>query len=154
MSRHMSWSGIRKQVREKFAPSLQKRLDVHITSYHRDDRAPGVDHRHLGRGWVTLDGKEILGCSGKAAPSGGMGGDRQELYEAVVEYLRLSIDSALTSESFIIRGLAMADGRLGKRRLRSLDVTAEYPFVAELYRLRCEVERVRPPDDSGEGGTP
>ena len=150
----MSWGQLRKQIREFLCPALAKRIDFHITSYHRDNRNTDSDRRFLGRGWITLDGKEILTFSGKAVHWAGPGSatpesedqdnpaDRQDLYEAVKVYPQTSIDDALGSASFVVRGIAMADRRLGKRRLAAIDVRTEHPFVQMLHNLRCEVEGI------------
>lgn len=51
----------------------------------------------------------------------------------------------LRSENGIVRGLAMLDGRLGKRRLRALVLPPnELPLVRTLYALRCEAEGIAP----------
>lgn len=58
-------------------------------------------------------------------------------------YLSLSIDDALASDSPLIRGLALLDGRLGKRRLRQMaPIADEHPLVRELFRLRCDAENI------------
>ena len=64
------------------------------------------------------------------------------------EYLSLSIEEALSSPSPLIRGLALIDRRVGKRRLRAIGpMNAEHPLVRELYELRCEADGI----GSGEG---
>lgn len=72
----------------------------------------------------------------KTVGSDATAGGRQGLYEAIESYPQLSIDEALVSESYIVRGLAMLDRRIGKRRLAELDATADHPFVQLLLRLR------------------
>ena len=60
-------------------------------------------------------------------------------------YLSLTVEAALSSDSPLVRALAMLDSRLGKRRLRALEVApSEHPFVRRMYELRCGVERIRP----------
>jgi hypothetical protein len=63
--------------------------------------------------------------------------------EAIESFLPLSIDDALTSDNPLIRGLAMLDRRLGKRRLRTLQTESEHSFVQLLYQLRCEAESIQ-----------
>ena len=143
----MNWHGHRKKLRELFCPELAKRLDVHITTYRREDddgELPAV-----GRGWMTLDGREIFRVSGAlAAGEHGSGAPlRQDLYQAVVSYSQLSFDDALTSESPITRAFALADRRLGKRRLSKLDLRNEHQLVQLLYRERCLIEGIEPRDD-------
>ena len=63
-------------------------------------------------------------------------------------YLSLSIEDALRSPSPLIRGLAMIDRRVGKRRLRAMRSTNdEHSFVRELYELRRQADGMI----SGEG---
>ena len=73
-------------------------------------------------------------------------------YSALVDlesYLSLSIQDALDSPSPLIRGLAMIDRRVGKRRLRAMrSMNDESSFVRELYDLRCEADGIA----SSEGG--
>jgi hypothetical protein len=47
-----------------------------------------------------------------------------------------------------VRALAIIDRRVGKRRLRMLEVgPLEHPLVRQLYQLRCEAEgvHIQPP---------
>ena len=61
--------------------------------------------------------------------------------------LSLSIEEALQSPSPLLRGLAMLDRRVGKRRLRAMaPLEAEHPLVRALFALRCAVEGIRWPD--------
>jgi hypothetical protein len=67
-------------------------------------------------------------------------------YQAIVDLeasLSLPIDDALTSPSPLVRALAVIDRRVGKRRLRTLQVgSLEHALVRQLYLLRCEAEGV------------
>ena len=56
--------------------------------------------------------------------------------------LRAVIDQAMATKNTMIRGLAMLDRRLGRRRLVSLDPAAEIPLVGELLRFRLEVTAI------------
>ena len=59
-------------------------------------------------------------------------------------FLSLPIEEALASPSPLIRGLAVADGRVGKRRLRKLGEPPDaHPFVQEMYAARCAAEGIR-----------
>ncbi|WP_256762438.1 hypothetical protein [Cohnella sp. WQ 127256] len=46
--------------------------------------------------------------------------NQYEFYEAIEEYLNLSIEDAMNSSNPIIRAIAFFDGRLGKRRLLNI----------------------------------
>jgi hypothetical protein len=59
------------------------------------------------------------------------------------DYLSLSIEDALVSESPLVRALAYADRRVGKRRLRSLQPTeSEHSLVRAIYDARVAADRV------------
>ena len=66
-----------------------------------------------------------------------------DVNRALFDYLNLSIDSAMSSDDPIIRGFAMLDERLGKRRLEKLRDKIEHPFVRALYDLRCRAESTK-----------
>jgi len=58
-------------------------------------------------------------------------------------YLSLSIDAALLSPNPLIRGLAFADRRLGKRRLMSQSPgVGEHALIREIYAARCAAEGI------------
>ncbi len=50
----MVWSKLKKQFESFLAASLCGRLKVHVTEY---THANSMD---VGRGWITLDGREIV----------------------------------------------------------------------------------------------
>jgi hypothetical protein len=59
-------------------------------------------------------------------------------------FLSLSIDEALASPSPLLRGLAVVDRRVGKRRLRALlALRDEHPFVRRMIRERCLADGIR-----------
>jgi hypothetical protein len=61
-------------------------------------------------------------------------------------YFNMPIDAALESSNVLIRGLAMLDQRLGKRRLRVLaSAAASHELVEQLPRLRWEAEGISIP---------
>ena len=63
--------------------------------------------------------------------------------DAVESYPALALDAALESDNLVHRALAMLDRRLGKRRLRTLELrTDEHSLVVGLLRFRCEAEGV------------
>jgi hypothetical protein len=64
-------------------------------------------------------------------------------WDDLESYLSLSIDDALLSSNLLIRALAMADRRVGKRRLQTLRMgSREHVLVRKMFAIRCEVERV------------
>lgn len=63
-----------------------------------------------------------------------------EFNKALFEYLNMSIEQILHSDQMIVRALGMFDKRLGKRRLKSLNLSDEHKVVQSFYRLRCAFE--------------
>jgi hypothetical protein len=62
-------------------------------------------------------------------------------YAPFMEYSSLSIEEALNSENIIIRAYSMLDRRLGKRRLKELNINEEtHPLIVDFYKIRCDVE--------------
>ena len=54
--RVIQWSKLKKRVRDLMVPSLERRIDFHLTRY-RDG------HDHTSRAWITLDGEEIFAAA-------------------------------------------------------------------------------------------
>lgn len=63
---------------------------------------------------------------------------------ALFDYLNLSLDEILVSERMIIRALGMFDKRLGKRRLKGMDMSGEAELVRKFHDVRCALEGIRP----------
>ena len=141
----MSWSKLKSKIEDRFAPSLKKRVSIHITSY-RD--AGWLE----GRGWLLVDKTEVPLAStlpyGMPRTSGEH--DRPSLHAVLVSYLDLSLAAALASSEPIHRALAMIDRRLGRRRFDALRFpTSEHPTVRRLYDLRAEAESWAPVSAGG-----
>lgn len=161
----MQWSKLKRQIEERFAAALQRRVAIHDTWY----RHAGRDRD--GRMWLTVDGQEIANfCmfrywnaarplidharrSGLEFPYDAAGEklnaegvfSQSDAQGALRESLSLSIDDMLRSSVGIIRALAMLDSRLGKRRLSRLSFAAdEITLVRACYRVRCEAEGIMP----------
>ena len=114
-----------------FADSVQGRVRLQSTGYHKM-------HDGQGRCWITVDGQEIINMPSwyEWALRDYVG--RPDLPEefadyvslfarggfrsAMLDYVNLSIDKILASESVLIRAVGMFDRRLGKRKLAALDV--------------------------------
>lgn len=156
----MRWSKIKQDMEALLAESLSGRIAFHATRYHEA-------HDSEGRGWMTLDGKEIVNfCTLSAwnreyeiesfcdsAHHGARLVRRSEgcytlpEYQNVLrEYTKTSIDRALVSDEPLIRALAMLDRRLGKRRLQKLAyVPTSHRLVRQFLELRLEAEGLSPP---------
>jgi hypothetical protein len=158
----MMWSKLKQLTEARMAPALAGRVELHSTRYPKAD-----DGDILGRGWLTLDRREIanfcdytrlvqLGRCSRGAHAGVYNQQKDALraegvlsrwdfHQSLWNALSLSIDDLLASDNILLRALAMTDRRLGKRRLRSLEIRPdEHPLVQLLYALRCEAEGIRP----------
>lgn len=109
--------------------------------------------RAIKAGTIIFDGVYVANTHGYTAPEAMSLIQREGTYpgwtfpKTLGDSLSLSTDDMLRSENGIVRGLAMLDGRLGKRRLRALALPDdELPLVRTLHTLRCEAERVAPRD--------
>lgn len=65
---------------------------------------------------------------------------RWEVHALLVQSLSLPVEKLLKHRSPVVRGLAMLDGRCGKRRLRSLGAGDEHPFVERMLAFRRDAE--------------
>lgn len=143
-----SWSGLRKHIRERLAESLKDRVDFHYTVYESTNRHGWKDSRHWSF-WITVEGEERLrlGCCGPILPMDNPQDDAtrensfgpDEAIQSLIDYLNLSIEDALTSKNVLIRGLAYADSRVGKRRLEALKPNeGAHDLVKFFFHLRAE----------------
>jgi hypothetical protein len=164
MAKSMQWSKRKKKVEGFFSDLVLGRVELRSTHYRGS-------HDEEGRGYITFDKNEIwsmctlsfysieydrideiveresiapyeaqkiaydvLASEGKF--------NQYTFYDSLDEYCNNSIDSSLTSDNLLIRCLAMLDARLGKRRLRALDLSEESKKVVDFYKIRCECEKL------------
>ncbi|XWN29814.1 MAG: hypothetical protein ROR55_20260 [Devosia sp.] len=67
-----------------------------------------------------------------------------EFNDALSKYINSPLEQILNSDQIIVRALGMFDKRLGKRRLRTMDVSNEHEIVQGFFRIRCAFEGVLP----------
>jgi len=152
----MRWSKLRALVRERLAPSIAERIDLHSTRY---------GDCNCGHAWVTLDGEVVANFCTRAnaiaryVPTDPkVGGtprhqfaqfgelSRQDAYRACWDFVHaLSADEALQDEDPLVQSLAVLDRRIGKRRLTGLDPAGLHPLAAVLLKVRKEAEGLSPP---------
>ena len=158
----MQWSQLKHRVEAQFAPKLQGRVCVWAARY----RGRGEED---GRGWFTLDGVQIYSmadvqtyaaeCALRErifravdAPPGSPESEWAQAPERFLTYdhfrkdlhayLECSIEDLIDQECPLLRGLAMLDRRLGKRRfLRLENIREAHPLTQRLYLIRGEVEQ-------------
>ena len=164
----MQWSRLKSLVESRQAAALGGRVTLHQARYRRTQEEVGrvwlaVDGREVASftthmGWrrvrpladQLMDERDAWGTQAAYTAAASDAADRLraagEFSDAAAladleAYVSLTVEDALASPSPLVRGLAMIDGRLGKRRLRTLALPAdEHPMVRTLYALRCEVE--------------
>lgn len=163
----MIWSKLKKSIEALLADAVKQHLQIHVTRY-----GPGVS-AIMNRGWITWDGQEIntfstiqwIQAQNALAPQRNKAeetqmdsysaeqvkyllGQRdiysyQDFYIALEEYLSLSIEDALQSDSVLIRAWVMFDRRLGKRQLRAMSTQQfSHALIQKWYQLRCQAEEI------------
>jgi hypothetical protein len=152
----MDWSKARHTLEKRFALPVQGRVAIHVTRYHRA-------HDQEGELWMTVDGKKVYGSSyyqfvkarNELEPpspdwrpaarhvaaelelqSRGVA-SHTSLISAAIESLNHSVDEMMRSPHPLIRALAVLDRRMGRRRLATLDVSAEHELVRTAAALRA-----------------
>ncbi len=166
----MQWSKLKSLVEDRIAASLRRRVSVHQARYRYtreevgrvwiafDGRdvasfATGAALPHVrAEAERLMDEREAWGSPaeyGRATSEAvdsvresGVYSDRDAL-EELEAYLSLPVEAALTSPSPLQRVLAVLDGRVGKRRLRTLRTAPDpHPLVRTALALRCEAEGI------------
>lgn len=154
----MKWNQIKKRIEAMLAESVRRKVAFGLTSYRKC-------HDQLGRGWITIDGREILNMPSLDFDIETYHRSREnqttfevaeqavhalnlfsqwDLHRSLHEYLCLSMDDILASENPIIRATGMLDSRLGKRRLQKIEVADEHDLVRRFHLLRCTAEEIVP----------
>lgn len=68
---------------------------------------------------------------------------RQDVYESCWAYIHdLSIEQAVLSDNPLIQSLAMIDKRLGKRKIKEIDIKLLHPLANRLLKERIEAEKI------------
>jgi hypothetical protein len=134
----MKWSKLQERFEQFLAPTLRGRLKIHVTSYRE---TMGFD---VGRGWITLDGEEVLAVQTPSFYDNRIRFETETLSlgRAVGAYVGMSLGAARSSPDPVVRGLAFLDRRLGKRSLGSVNKDRLHAFEKALYEIRCDAEGV------------
>lgn len=172
----MQWSKLKQRIEGRMADSLHRRVEVHSTRYYSGQGRGWITvDRHevadMSSARVAMESVQIAheASTGecvhdKQAAPGGTQWYASRSYEQVLhrqdvvlsqyEYhrllwdsLSLSVEDSLASRDYLIRAFAMLDRRVGKRRLRTLQLgDDEHPLVRQFYDLRCKAEGITTPD--------
>jgi hypothetical protein len=144
----MRWSELRSRVESEFADDLQGRVSVDVTRHHARSRS--------GRGWITIDGKEIANfCdwsvyypnpdhrpSNKDALAAYGELRAWDFKEACWALIHEGVDACIGSEEPLRQSLAVLHRKFGKRRLQELlsRRDALHPLVRFLAEFRISGE--------------
>lgn len=149
-------------LRERLHELIRKRVDFHVTNYR------GSHDGEYGRGWITLDGKQVFSCSdfeamfneqsltnedfsefdpdghpmheyeNAQAKKGNFGA--KSFQRCLEAYLSMPICDAIKSSYSIHRALALVDSRTGKRALAKIKgAELATPLENRFLELRTEV---------------
>jgi hypothetical protein len=151
----MQWSQLKHRIEAGFAPALGGRVRVWTTVYRNLTEGDG-------RAWVTFDKEEIYsmedfpgntkmnarcelwnaeGYAAMETPATGSMLTCRDFVGSLHDFLRTDFATLLDSDDPILRGLALLDRRLGRRRFEKIDPAAlTHPFVKKLHQLRAEAE--------------
>lgn len=67
----------------------------------------------------------------------------EDINRDLFDSLNQTVEQMLTHQNPLIRALALADSRYGKRRLLSFQVADEHPLVQIVFYLRCDIEGIK-----------
>lgn len=162
----MRWSKLKQRIEETLAPRAKGRVEFWATRYRKA-------HDQEGEAWITIDGQPVhsMGTlthfaelyercdqqpNGPHGPHGAATAavvkeqlraegvlSLWEFNDALFKYLNMPFEQILISDHMLIRAVGMFDKRLGKRRLRLMDMSQEHALVQKFYRMRCAFEGIR-----------
>ena len=164
MYHYKSWSSLNKQLTDFLCDDLKNRISYFLTRYHKV-------HNSYGRAAILLDGKELVCFSWiesyhreqilrEAHEKNGVRWDyyTPEMIEkwnenaiysdwnflaAATSFLEIPIDTALESDDYVIRILAILDRRVGKRTLKKIKEQGDYQelpdWIRQFYELRLNL---------------
>jgi hypothetical protein len=164
----MKWTKLKQLVEQRIAPSIRSRFAINSAAYGACScghawitldkivvanfctRAFGNIPRKFddsARKLVSKDPKLTNGIPSSDDKYLTNYGElsRQDAYQACWEFVHdLSIDDALSSEDPLVQSLAVIDSRVGKRKLKTIDVDKLHPLAAKLFIERCNTEHLKP----------
>lgn len=162
MDHYKSWTGLQKQLNALVCEALNNRISYFLTRYHDV-------HNAYGRAAIKLDGKELvcfswddmyhqeIAVSSAHRQDSSLSYDdiraqlkpewdknciyyEMDFIDAVLKFRNMSIKTALESDNYIIKILAILDKRVGNRTLAQLSSGKEYEaypeWVQQFYKIR------------------
>ena len=160
----MKWTKLKQLVEQRIAPSIRSRFAINSAAY--GDCSCGhawitLDKKVVAnfctrafwniprkfddsaRKWVSKDPELTNGIPSPNDKNLTNYGElsRQDAYQACWEFVHdLSIDDALSSEDPLVQSLAVIDSRVGKRKLKMINVDTLHPLACKLFEERCLAE--------------
>lgn len=134
----MQWSAVKHRFESLLAEKLKGRLRVHLTEYTK----AAFD---IGRGWISLDGQEVVSIQIPSVYEPGMrfGVKEMNFGSAVARYINLPFEQIKASDDPLIQGLAFLDKRYGRRSLKQVKLSELHAFASMVYQLRCQLEGIQ-----------
>lgn len=144
----MQWSQLKHRLEEQFAPALGGRLQIRYTVYRNLTEGDG-------RVWLTWDKEELFSRADMPArekldapfdPDAEFYDSARDLLGPLHDYLRTPFADLLASPVPLVRALALADRRLGRRRFERLTAAdLGHPLARRVGALRAAAEGWPPP---------
>jgi hypothetical protein len=160
----MKWTKLKQLVEQRITPSIRSRFAINSAAYGACScghawitldkkvvanfctRAFGNIPRKFddsARKWVSKDPELTNGIPSpddkKLTNYGEL--SRQDAYHACWEFVHdLSIEEALNSDDPLVQSLSVIDSRVGKRKLKTIDVESLHPLACKLFTERCLAE--------------
>jgi len=162
----MKWTKLKHLVEQRIAPSIRPRFSINSAAYGACSCGHAwitIDKKIVAnfctraywniprkfddssKKWVSKDPELNNGIptpdDKKLTNYGEL--SRQDAYQACWEFVHdLSIDDALSSEVPLVQSLAVIDTRVGKRKLKTIDVNSLHPLANKLFEERCLSESI------------
>ena len=151
----MRWSRLKSIIESLFAPTVARRLAIHITGY---------GNSRWGRSWLTWDGQEIVNFSDDEAyqrrgrqmhfeaatilPSERTPGllveagefSSIEFKNACYRFKDMEVGAAYNSQETLLVALSTTHRKLGRHRLSTLATEGDHPLIRYMAHLRLEAE--------------
>ena len=159
----MKWSKLKQMIEDSFSDTIQKRIQIHLTSYR------GIDGNS--RTWVIIDGEEKVSLDNftSVIENGAYFNEltpienclthkeveksertENKLYEngefssfdftfMAKQYLQMSAHDSIKSNHPILRTLGVLNKKIGKAKIKELQYD-EHPMVAYFAKFRYEAE--------------
>jgi len=138
------WSKVKQLVEARFASELHGRLSVELTKYRKPTRSEN------GELFVVLDGRKIFSAAEFRAlklTNGQYYRDTEKFHGSgitsefwaladLTESLNWSIDDFFDQSNPLLRGLAVADARFGRRRMAGITIEDEPDLVRAILCAR------------------